>query len=223
LPTRGGSPLRRSEAKTDGVSAVLFDLDGVLVDTTQLVERYWRRWAREQNLPPGDVLAVVHGRLARDVVRMFMPDHDVEQEALRIQRSDPADSAEIHAIPGARECVNVARRGRWAVVTSGERETATGRLAAVALPIPEVLVTADDVTLGKPDPEPYERAARELAVPASGCVVIEDSPAGITAAKRAGMTVFAVTTTHAASSLGEADCLFQSMREVRQRLSAISL
>ena len=205
--------------KTDGVmpervSAVLFDLDGVLVDSTEVVERSWRRWAQERSLPPDEVLAVAHGRPTRDVVRMLAPHLDVDEEVRLIGGYESVPSSTLVAVPGARDCVDVARRGRWAVVTSGTRDLAAERLIAAGLPVPEVLVTADDVTHGKPDPEPYERARRELNVPASECVVIEDSPPGITAAKSAGMTVLAITTTHPAGSLHEADGVFGTLDEI---------
>lgn len=200
------------------VSAVLFDLDGVLVDSTLVVERTWRHWAREQHVRADDVLAVAHGRPARDVVRMFAPHLDVEQQVQRLARDEVRDSAGLAAIPGASECVRTARLGPWAVVTSGGRTLAIARLAAARLPVPEVLVTADDVTAGKPDPEPYQHACRELAVPAAECVVVEDSPAGVLAAKRAGMTVFAVTTTHPAAALQQADLVFATLNGITRRL-----
>jgi mannitol-1-/sugar-/sorbitol-6-phosphatase len=202
------------------VSAVLFDLDGVLVDSFRVVQRAWRRWAREQGVPAEDVLAVIHGRTAREVIRIFAPHVDVAEQAERVSSYEQQDDGDLAVIPGSRECIRVARRGRWAVVTSGVRGLATARLAAVSLPVPEILVTADDVTAGKPDPEPYERAAHALAVPAAECVVVEDAPAGVLAAKRAGMTVVAVTTTHQAAALGEADLVFPTMYEVTGWLRA---
>jgi len=210
--------VKTGEGMPERVSAVLFDLDGVLVDSTEVVERAWRRWALEWSLPPDDVLAAAHGRPTRDVVRMFAPDIDVDQEVLRLLSYEASQSSTLVAVPGARDCVDVARRGPWAVVTSGGRDLATGRLIAAGLPVPEVLVTADDVTKGKPDPEPYELARRELSVPAGECVVVEDAPAGIAAAKSAGMTVLAVTTTHTAASLHEADCVFASMDAIKKYL-----
>jgi mannitol-1-/sugar-/sorbitol-6-phosphatase len=200
------------------VSAVLFDLDGVLVDSTKVVEHTWRRWARDQHVRADDVLAVAHGRPARDVVRMFAPHLDVEEQVRWLAREETRGSAVLAAIPGARECVGIARQGRWAVVTSGGRTLAMARLAVALLPVPEVLVTADDVIKGKPDPEPYAYASRELAVPAAECVVVEDSPAGVLAAKRAGMTVFAVTTTHPAAALQQADLVFATLDGITRRL-----
>jgi mannitol-1-/sugar-/sorbitol-6-phosphatase len=204
-------------------AAVLFDLDGVLVDSTQVVERAWRRWADEQQVPADEILAVAHGRTASDVVRMFAPHLDAERQALLIARHEARDSGGLAAVPGAHECVSLASRGRWAVVTSGRRRIAVGRLVAVGLPVPEVLITADDVTRGKPDPEPYLRAARDLGVPAGECIAVEDSPAGITAAKRGGMTVLAVTTTHQPAALQQADLVCPTLHGITQRLRAAGL
>jgi mannitol-1-/sugar-/sorbitol-6-phosphatase len=200
--------------------AVLFDLDGVLIDSVQVVERAWRRWAREQHLDTGEVLRTVHGRRARDVVRMFAPALDPAEQVRQISGYEMADGdSGLAVIPGALECVRATRRGRWAVVTSGGRELAAQRLAAVGLaaagiPAPGALVTGDDVERGKPDPEPYLRAAELLGVPAAECVVVEDAPAGVLAGQRAGMTVLAVATTHPADALTQADHVFSAMDEV---------
>jgi sugar-phosphatase len=200
--------------------AVLFDLDGVLIDSVRVVERAWRRWAREQHLDTGEVLGIVHGRRAQDVVRMFAPDLDPAEQVGRISGYEMAEGdSGLAVIPGALECVGVARRGRWAVVTSGGRELAAQRLAAVGLaaagiPAPGAFVTGDDVERGKPDPEPYLRAAELLGVPAGECVVVEDAPAGVLAGQRAGMTVLAVATTHPADALDQADRVFSGMEQV---------
>jgi mannitol-1-/sugar-/sorbitol-6-phosphatase len=209
-----------SERAGTRVSAVLFDLDGVLVDSYRVVQRAWRRWASEHDIPAEDVLAVIHGRTAREVIRMFAPHVDVAEQVVRVSSYEAQDRGDLTVVPGARECLRVARRGRWAVVTSGARGLATARLAAVGLPAPEIMVTADDVTSGKPDPEPYQRAALALGVPVAECVVVEDAPAGLLAAKRAGMTALAVTTTHAAAALGDADLVFATMHEVTGWLRA---
>ena len=195
--------------------AILFDLDGVLVDSAGVVERAWRRWAHEQQLDADEVLAAVHGRRARDIVEIFAPQLDPAQQVRRISGYEMEDGGtDLAMIPGALECVGVARRGPWAVVTSGGRELAAQRLAAVGFPAPEILVTGDDVERGKPDPEPYLRAAAVLGVPAAQCVVVEDAPAGVLAGQRAGMTVLAVTTTHPADALTQADQVFPGMGAV---------
>lgn len=193
--------------------AVLFDLDGVLVDSARVVERAWRRWAAEQGLDTDEVLAVIHGRRAAEIVQKFAPHLDPAEQVRRITGFELADD-DLTLVPGALECAAVARRGPWAVVTSGGRELAAQRLAAVGFPAPEVLVTGDDVEHGKPDPEPYLRAAALLGVPAETCTVVEDAPAGVLAGQRAGMTVLAVTTTHPADALAEADQVFPDMGAV---------
>ena len=205
-------------------SAILFDLDGVLVDSLQVVEQSWRRWARGQDLPADEVLAVVHGGTAREVVGMFAPHLDAAEQVMLVSGYEVRHKAELTAVPGARECVAIACQGRWAVVTSGARALALGRLATAGLPVPEVLVTADDVTFGKPDPEPNRRAAAALGVSEAEYLVVEDAPTGLLAAKRAGMTVLAVRTTHPAAALGDADLVFAGMAEagdgVRERRRA---
>lgn len=191
----------------------------MLVDSVRVVEQAWRRWAHEQQLDADELLATVHGRRAQDVVRMFAPHLDPAQQVLRISGYEMADEDNgLTLIPGALECVGLAQRGPWAVVTSGGRELAAQRLAAVGFPAPEVLVTGDDVEHGKPDPEPYLRAAAVLGVPAAECVVVEDAPAGVLAGKRAGMTVLAVATTHPATALTQADQVFPGMGEVARHL-----
>jgi sugar-phosphatase len=199
--------------------AVVFDLDGVLVNSTAVVERAWRRWADQHGVPAEEVLAVAHGRPARDVIARFAPHVHPIREAERLDDWELHDSEALQAIVGSRECVALARRGPWAVVTSGGRALATSRLRAVGLPVPAVLVTADDVVFGKPDPEPYDRARARLAVPAEACIAVEDAPAGVTAAKRAGMTVLAVTTTHEATELSQADAVLSSMHDVSSYLA----
>jgi sugar-phosphatase len=205
------------------IQAVLFDLDGVLVDSKRVVERAWRRWATERGVAADELIAVVHGRPARELVGMFAPALDAEEEAGRVARYELADAEGVTMIPGARECVDLASHRRWAVVTSGSRALADDRLGGAGLPLPDALVTADDVTAGKPDPQPYQRAAIALDVAIAGCVVVEDSPAGVLAGTRAGATVIAVTTTHAASALAGADHVLAGMEQVAQLLRVMGL
>jgi sugar-phosphatase len=202
-------------------SAVVFDLDGVLVDSQHAVERTWRRWAEQQGVAPDAVLAFVHGRRAREVVTRFAPQLDIDGESRRLLRLEVAESVDLPALPGAADCVRIARCGPWAVVTSGGRELATARLDAVGLPVPDVLIAAEDVVHGKPDPEPFERASLALGLGGDVCVAIEDAPAGITAAKRAGMHVVGVTTTHPASALRDADRVVGSLHDVAAHLSRL--
>jgi len=198
--------------------AVIFDLDGVLVDSTGVVERAWRWWAEEQGVPVAQVLAIAHGRPSRDVVRELTPHLDGDEQARRLDGWETEHSEGLIAVPGAAECVATARRGPWAVVTSGGRELASERLLTAGLPLPPVLVTADDVEHGKPHPEPYERAGRALVLAPASCLVVEDAPAGVAAAKGAGMMVIAVSTTHEPDALREANLVLDSMHEANAQL-----
>ncbi|MBO0743694.1 MAG: HAD-IA family hydrolase [Candidatus Dormibacteraeota bacterium] len=176
--------------------ALLFDLDGTLVDSTALITRAWTRWAVEEGLSRESFVGVpLHGRPARDIVHDLVPDR--EKEALRrILDIEASTEGGVRTLPGADRLLNQLSPDEWAVVTSGSGRIAEPRLAA--LPVrPRVVVTSDDVDRGKPDPEPFLLAARRLGItePAS-CVVLEDAPAGLAAAAAAGMRSVAVVTTH---------------------------
>jgi mannitol-1-/sugar-/sorbitol-6-phosphatase len=178
------------------VRAVLFDMDGTLVDSDAAVERAWRVWAREYGIPEADALAVAHGHPADATARHLLPALDDDavlaaaQRQLGLQYDDLAD---VHATPGAHDLLAVlARRGLpWAVFTSADVRLARNRLRAAGIDAP-VLVTVDDVTAGKPDPEGYLLAARKVGVPPAACLVVEDSLPGIQAGSAAGMTVAAL-------------------------------
>ncbi|MDA0182577.1 HAD-IA family hydrolase [Solirubrobacter phytolaccae] len=195
-------------------SAVLFDLDGVLVASAPVVEASWNRWAEERDVDWDALLPVLHGRPGRELVHEFAPHLDADHEVATITAYEMAEEARLTAVPGAREAIEAAPR--WAIATSGGRELALGRLNAVGHPIPDVLVSADDITRGKPDPEPYLKAAQRLGVAPEDCLVIEDAPAGIAAGKAAGMRVVALTTSHGAEALHEADAVYGSMDELRR-------
>jgi sugar-phosphatase len=178
---------------------ILSDLDGVLVDSGDAVERVWREWAAEQGLDPDEVGRASHGVPARQVIARVAP-HLPVTEAERVDRLHAATGGA--ALPGA---VELLRRERLAVVTSCSRPLAAARLAASGLPDPAVLITSDDVERGKPHPDPYLAAAAALGADPAECLVIEDAPAGVAAGRAAGMTVWAVTTTHGSDELLGAD------------------
>jgi sugar-phosphatase len=165
--------------------AVLFDNDGVLVDSVASGERGWRRWAVEFGLDPAQVLAGVHGRRSKDTVALHLPAEQREKALQRIDELEVADAGNTTAIPGAQALV-AGLPGNWAVVTSAAGPLLRARLMAAGLPQPPVAVTAGDVQAGKPSPEGYLRAAAELDVAISDCIVIEDSPTGIRAGRSAG-------------------------------------
>jgi mannitol-1-/sugar-/sorbitol-6-phosphatase len=182
-------------------AALLFDLDGVLVDSTASVERSWRRWAVRHGLDPDALMRVVHGRRAVDTIRAVAPDLDAEAELAGLVEAESEDTADVVALPGAAAFVGALPGDRWAVVTSGSRPVALARFRAAGITPPRVLVTADIVARGKPDPEGYLTAAARLGVPPTACVVVEDAPAGLAAARAGGMRAIALTTTHAAADL----------------------
>jgi sugar-phosphatase len=191
-----------SEAPTRlAAQAVLFDLDGVLVDSTASVEHHWREWATRHGLDPAAILGVVHGRRAIDTIREQAPHLDAERELAALVDSEAKQTDGIVAMAGARALIASLPTERWAIVTSGTRRVATARLQTAGLPLPGVMITADRVTQGKPDPEGYLAAARALGMEPSGCIVVEDAPAGIEAAHRAGMRCIAVATTHPPEAL----------------------
>src|SRR5262249_17289731 len=154
-------------------------LDGVLVDSGAAVERAWEQWAARHGLQLDHVLAEAHGRRTTDTIRAVAPWLDAEAEARGLEEAEAADTDGGGALPGAASLLEVLPVGSWAVATSGTRSLATTRLMHAGLPLPEVLVTAEDVERGKPDPQPYVAAARALGVEPSRCLVIEDAPAGI--------------------------------------------
>ena len=166
---------------------LLFDSDGVLVDSDSSVIAAWTEWADTYDLPTTDVLEMVHGHPARQTVAHWLP-AQLQPEALRlIVRLELETASSVRAMPGAVETVSPLGSRRWAVITSGTAQLAAARLAAAGIPRPPVLITADDVANGKPAPDPYLAAARALGRDAGEGVVFEDAPAGIDSARAAGV------------------------------------
>lgn len=194
--------------------ALLFDLDGVLVDSTACVERTWRRWATRHQLDAEAVLRAAHGRRTVETVSLVAPHLDRDQEVAALAAAEAEDVAGIAEVHGARALLGTLPTGAWAVVTSGVRVIAESRLRLTGLPLPAVMVSADDVARGKPDPDGYLAAARRLGVRPAECLVVEDAPAGIDAARRAGMRVVALTTTHAVAALSAADVITTALATI---------
>ena len=197
---------------TFNCGAILFDLDGVLVNSTSSVSRLWKRWAVEHELDPEKVLSIAHGVRTIEVVRAAAPWLDAVAEVKKIEEREASDSDGVSPVPGALELVKSIPADRWAVVTSGTRMLANARLNYAGLPVPAVLVSADEVLHGKPDPEPYLIGARGVRFRPGDCLVVEDAPAGIQSAKAAGMNVIAITTTFSRAELGAADAVIDSLR-----------
>ncbi len=203
-------------------SAVLFDLDGVLVDSTAYIEHQWREWAKWRGLEPAPFLRVCHGRRGLETIRLAAPELDAEAEVARFGEVPVGEEPVLRAMPGAAELLTSLPVGSWAVVTSGSRAVATRRLQAAGLPVPAVLVTAEDVRQGKPSPEGYLRAAERLGVAPADAVVIEDAPPGIEAARAAGMTPVGLTSTHPPEALAAAQHRIASLAELRFVLPAVA-
>ncbi len=196
-------------------SAILFDLDGVLIDSTRSVDRQWRAWAREQGIDEEKVIAIAHGVRSLEVIRAVAPHLNAEAEVRRLETREADDQVDVAVMPGAIELVDTIPDGRWGVVTSGTRDLASARLRLGGLRVPKILVTAEDVTNGKPHPEPYLRGAELLGIKPEECLVIEDAPAGIRAARGGGMKVIALASTYPASKLGEADAVALKLNRIQ--------
>jgi mannitol-1-/sugar-/sorbitol-6-phosphatase len=199
--------------------AVLFDLDGVLVDSTAQIEATWREWAGRHGLDAAAILRIVHGRPAIEIIRIVAPHLDAATEKLALTSGDIRASTEVRAASGARGLLEALPVDRWAIVTSGVRIAAEHRLQCCGLPIPRVMVCADEVVNGKPDPEGYLAAARRLGAPPHECVVIEDAPPGIEAACGAGMQTIALTTSHRAEELRNAQVIATGLDAVAVHVS----
>ncbi|WP_405610682.1 HAD family hydrolase [Streptomyces sp. NBC_00076] len=183
--------------------ALLFDNDGTLVSSLASVDRCWTRWAMEYGITAEDFARVeLHGRPAAEIAAELLPAEVVPQAVARIEELEVEDVPNdgVRLLPGTRDFLDALPADRWAVVTSATRRLAEARLDAVGI-LPKTLVAADDITRGKPDPEPYLLAARQLGVDPARCVVFEDAPAGLQAGRAAGMTTVALATTHQAQEL----------------------
>ncbi|MFF0688705.1 HAD family hydrolase [Streptomyces albogriseolus] len=183
--------------------ALLFDNDGTLVSSLDSVNRCWTRWAVEYGLTAEDFARIeLHGRPAAEIAADLLPAPVVPQAVARIEELEVEDVADggVGLLPGTKDFLAGLPAERWAVVTSATRRLAEARLGAVGI-LPKTLVAADDITRGKPDPEPYLLAARMLDVDPADCVVFEDAPAGLQAGRAAGMTTVALATTHRAEEL----------------------
>ena len=200
-------------------SAILFDLDGVLCDSTQAVDREWREWAARKGVDGDAVMAIAHGVRTIEVIRRVAPHLDAEAEAAAIEDHEAHDQTGVVVMPGAADLLRAIPEGRWGVVTSGSRLLAQNRLRYCGLPVPKVLVTSDDVTNGKPHPEPYLQGAEKLGLRPAECLVIEDAPAGIQSARAGGMKVIGLASTYGAAKLAEADAVVKGLGRIQVSLN----
>jgi sugar-phosphatase len=181
--------------------ALLFDMDGVLINSIPAVERVWSRWAKDHAFNVQEVLHRAHGRPSIETLRYLLPDADHEAENRLVEQAELDDVEDIVPLPGVTELLATLPRDRWAIVTSCTRPLAEVRIRAAGLPTPGVLITANDITRGKPDPEPYRKGAVGLGFAPEQCIVVEDALAGIASGKNAGARVIAFTTTASITDL----------------------
>ncbi len=195
--------------------AVLFDLDGTLLDSTPAVLRAWGRWAAERGLVPLP-LEIPHGVPARQVLTQLVPEGEIEAAFARIEAIEVEELSGITVLPGAVEALQALPPDRTAIVTSGTPPLARARIAVTGLPAPALLITPDDVPRGKPDPAPYLLAAERLGVAPGRCLVVEDAPAGLVSGRAAGCATLALTTSHPAAELAHLapDAVVESLAQV---------
>lgn len=196
------------------VAALLFDIDGTLVASINTVERVWRAWASSRGLDSELILASCHGRRSEDTLAEFLTASEIPQALAELDVLELEHAGGEVALPGTRALLEQLAREpkqRWAAVTSGGRAVMEPRLRAAGLPVPDVFIAAEDVTRGKPEPDGYRLAARDLGVDPADCLVIEDAPAGIGAGLASGGHVLGVATSHSAAELQSAATYFSAL------------
>ena len=207
------APTHRAATKMN-CRALLFDLDGVLVDSAQCVRQICTDWAISRGLDPDHVLKWSQGRRVQDTVRAVAPHLDVDAEVAALVAMEAATTEGLHPVPGTHALLASLPIDAWAVVTSGARPVARLRLRHVGLPIPATLISGDDVERGKPDPEGYLAAAKALGYEPNECIVIEDAPAGLQAARAAGMRSIGIAGTFPPSALTAADVVVAAFQDL---------
>ena len=201
------------------IHAILFDMDGVLVSSTSADERSWLRWARVHGIEHSFSIHDTHGRRTVDTIRAALPDADLTTELRRMEDFDAEDSTGTLLYPGVHQLLAVLPPDRWSIVTSASERILRQRLVLFGVALPPHVVTADHVTRGKPDPEPYRLGAAQLGAAPADCLVLEDAPAGIRSAKAAGCQVLAVASSHPVAELRHADWVIPALIDLSVTLS----
>ena len=199
---------------------VIFDLDGVLIDSATVIERHWWKWANKHGIDPAESLHAILGLTTAEGIRLVAPHLDAEAEADEIDRAEAKDTEGVVAYAGVELLLDSIPTGWWGIATSGTRDTAVARIRTAGLKIPEVLISANDVTRGKPEPEPFLLAAQRMKVQPERCVVIEDSAGGLRAGLSAGMTVVAVLSTHTPEELEMAHSVVKEIGDIEISINA---
>jgi len=189
--------------------ALLFDMDGTLVDSTVSVERVWGNWAESHGVSFAEVAHRMHGRRALDIMRDLVPPGvDPEVEVEIVNHNELVDTDGIVAIRGAAELLASLPRRAWALVTSAQLPLASARMGAGGLSLPEVVVTADDIAVGKPNPACYQLALKRLGLQPDDAIVFEDAPSGLAAGRAAGCRTIAIASTMPTENLAHEDWLY---------------
>jgi mannitol-1-/sugar-/sorbitol-6-phosphatase len=197
--------------------ALLFDMDGVLVDSRAIVERTWRRWAARHGVDVEPLLRIAHGRRPQDTLQSVVPHLNRPEELAWLEAAELGDTDGLIAVPGAARLLTNLSGVPWAVVTSAGTELAPLRLQTAGLPVPSVIVSSTDVSRGKPEPDGYLLAAARLGVDSADAIVLEDAPAGVSAGLAAGCAVIGVATTHTAEQLAGAALVVPDLTSVTVR------
>ena len=203
--------------------AILFDLDGTLVESTSFIERLWQDWGMLHGITPQRMAEVMHGRRAREIIHIVAPHLPIKEEAYAMETAEISNMEGMQAYRGARGLLDTLPRKQWAIVTSGTLRVASARLNYAKLPMPEVFITADDVKAGKPAPDGYLLAAKRLKVSPADCVVVEDAPAGIQAGKAAGMKVIGIASSLQKETLSQADIVVRELADIKLQFTGNEL
>ncbi len=198
--------------------AILFDMDGVLMDSTPSVERVWRTWAAKHGLDPDRIAPLAHGRRSIETIRAVAPKLNAAKENVIVEQMEIDDKEGVTALAGAAELLAHLPPDCFAIVTSATRPLAVARLGYAGIPVPRYMITANDVIHGKPSPEPFLKGAALLGFAPEDCLVFEDSPAGMASARSAGMKAIALQTTYPADRLQAANAIIGSLADVKATL-----
>jgi sugar-phosphatase len=199
--------------------AILFDLDGTLIESTHFIERLWQHWGMRHGISPQHMSEVMHGRRAGEIINIVAPHLSIPEEVYALETAEILHMDGMRTYPGAGKLLSALPKKQWAIVTSGSIRVATARLNYAKLPMPEVFITAEDVRAGKPAPDGYLLAAKRLGVKPADCVVVEDAPAGIQAGKAAGMNVIGIMSMHPREALSQADVVIQQLADIKLHLT----
>lgn len=203
--------------------AILFDLDGTLVESTFFIERLWQDWGIEHGVSPQRMSEVMHGRPAVEIMNIVAPHLSIKDEVYALETDEISRMEGMRTYAGAKELLSSLPPKQWAIVTSGSLRVASARLNYAGLPKPAVFITANDIKAGKPAPDAYLLASYRLHVQPEDCVVVEDAPAGIQAGKSAGMKVIGVASSHSKEELMQADVVVRQLADIKIQITGSTI